>query len=78
MDYNKKIFIGDGASWIWKWVEANYPGATEILDFYHAKEKLVIFANLQYKDDEKPKSWINKNAENLRQNLVEEVIQEIK
>jgi hypothetical protein len=36
---NKKVFIADGAKWIWNWVEDNYPGAIQILDFYHAIEK---------------------------------------
>ena len=78
VDYKRKIVIGDGASWIWKWVESNYPGATEILDFYHAKEKLVLFANLQFKDDEKRKSWVKDKTEKLRQDLVEEVILDLR
>lgn len=78
VDYKKKIVIGDGASWIWNWVESNYPGATEILDFYHAKEKLVIFANLQFKDGEKRKSWVKDKTEKLRQDLVEEVILDLR
>ena len=78
VDYKKKIIIGDGAAWIWNWAEDNYPGATEILDFYHAKEKLVIFANLQFKEDEKRKIWVKEKTEKLRQNLVEQVILEIK
>ena len=76
--YPQKIIIGDGAPWIWKWVESNYPGAIEILDFYHAKEKLVIFANQQFRDDDKRKSWIKDKTEKLLQNLVEQVISELK
>lgn len=78
VDYKSKIIIGDGASWIWKWVESNYPGATEILDFYHAKEKLVILSNQQFNDDEKRKAWVKDKTEKLLQNLVEQVISELK
>ena len=46
VDYLNKVIIGDGAKWIWNWADDNYPGATQILDFYHAKEKLVLFATL--------------------------------
>ena len=74
VDYNKKIVIGDGASWIWRWAEDNYPGAIQILDFYHAKEKLVLFANLQFKDDKKRKVWVKEYSDKLREDLVEEVI----
>lgn len=78
VDYQKKIIIGDGAPWIWNWVENSYPGATEILDFYHAKEKLVIFSNHQFKDDKKRKDWVRDKCDKLLINLVEQVITEIK
>ena len=41
--YKKKIILGDGAPWIWKWAEDNYPGAVQILDYFHAKEKTCDF-----------------------------------
>lgn len=34
------VFMGDGARWQWTWVEAEYPNAIQILDFYHAMEYL--------------------------------------
>ncbi len=33
-------FVGDGARWQWSWVEAEYPKAIQILDFYHAMEHI--------------------------------------
>ena len=30
--YQERVFIGDGAKWIWKMVEQYYPDATQILD----------------------------------------------
>ncbi len=39
--YAKKIIVADGAKWIWKWAEDNYPGSVQILDFYYAVEKLL-------------------------------------
>jgi hypothetical protein len=38
------IWIADGAKWIWEWVKESYPQATQILDYYHGKEKLCEFA----------------------------------
>lgn len=38
------IIIDDEAKWIWNWAEDNYPGAIQILDFYHAKKNMVIHA----------------------------------
>jgi hypothetical protein len=40
--YENKVILGDGAKWIWNWAGDNYPRAMQILDFYHAKEKLVL------------------------------------
>jgi len=30
------VFIGDGAAWVWENARQTFPGAIEILDFYHA------------------------------------------
>jgi hypothetical protein len=76
--YKKKIIIGDGAPWIWKWAEDNYPGAIQILDYFHAKEKLVIFAKHQILDEQKRKSWLVSQCDNLLNNEVQKVIQHIK
>jgi hypothetical protein len=76
--YKKKIIIGDGAPWIWKWAEDNYPGAIQILDYFHAKEKLVIFAKHQILDEQKRKAWIASQCENLLNDEVQKVIQHIK
>jgi hypothetical protein len=72
--YKKKIIIGDGAPWIWKWAEDNYPGAIQILDFFHAKEKLVIFAKHQFLDEQKRICWIEQQCENLLDNQVQKII----
>lgn len=43
---NKVVFINDGAKWQWKWVEAEYPEAIQILDFYHAMEQVGRYISL--------------------------------
>jgi hypothetical protein len=40
--------IADGALWIWKQVQALFPSAVEILDYYHCCEHLQQVAVLQY------------------------------
>lgn len=76
--YKNLVIIGDGAKWIWKWSDDNYPQAIQILDFYHAKEKLVIFAKLFIKDDKERQKWVENQCQKLLENGVEEVIQTIK
>jgi len=76
--YKNKIIIADGAKWIWNWVEDNYPGAKQILDFYHAKEKLVLFARHQYLNEEKRRAWIIEQQNKLLDNKVYDVISTVK
>lgn len=76
--YRKKIVIGDGAKWIWNWVEDNYPGAIQILDFFHAKEKLVIFSKYQFKEEDRQKKWLDEQIRKLLNNQSEQVIAELK
>lgn len=78
VDYRNKVFIGDGASWIWNWVEDNYPGSTQILDFYHAKEKLVLFSQQQFKNDDDRKSWLDQRLNELMNDEVEKVLSTVK
>lgn len=40
------VFINDGARWQWNWIDAEYPQATQILDFYHAMEHIGSFVSL--------------------------------
>src|SRR5258706_10024273 len=36
----KKVVMGDGAEWIWNRTQEIFPGATEIVDLYHARQHL--------------------------------------
>ena len=40
------IVLGDGASWIWGIAERHFPQATQILDYYHAREHLADLSKL--------------------------------
>lgn len=40
------VFINDGAKWQWNWIDAEYPQATQVLDFYHAMEHIGSFVSL--------------------------------
>ena len=45
------IVLGDGAPWIWRLFGRQFPGAIQILDFYHACEHLAKVANAMYGND---------------------------
>src|SRR5207244_8497431 len=40
--------VADGASWIWKHVKALFPGARQVLDYYHCAAYLHRVAKAQY------------------------------
>ncbi|MFT6810273.1 MAG: hypothetical protein ACJA01_003516, partial [Saprospiraceae bacterium] len=75
---SSKVFIADGAKWIWNWVVDNYPGATQILDYYHAVEKIVHLAKLHFKDKNKKEPWLKQQKELLLDDGVFQVIDNIK
>lgn len=35
-----RLIVGDGAPWIWKLAQDRWPGASQVLDFYHATQHL--------------------------------------
>lgn len=74
--YKNKVIIGDGAKWIWNWAEDNYPGATQILDYFHAKEKLVILSKYIFKEQER-QNWVNAQCDKLMEDKIDEVIKNI-
>jgi hypothetical protein len=36
----RKVVLGDGAPWIWNLADEHFPGATQIVDLYHARQHL--------------------------------------
>lgn len=68
------VWIADGARWIWRWVEEQYPQAVQILDYYHAKEKLCEFAELALPDQRQRTDWIQEQEDLLFQDQVALVI----
>ena len=76
--YPNKICIADGAKWIWNWVEDCYPQSVQILDFFHAVEKLGSYAALQYPDRAERDKWMEQQKQRLRNNEVDKIIAELK
>lgn len=34
----RKVVLGDGAEWIWHLTDQHFPGATQIVDLFHARQ----------------------------------------
>ena len=67
--------IADGARYIWKWADALYPDATQILDFYHAKEHLCSFAVNYFGDSVKREQWVELQCKVMLEDDAGKVIQ---
>ncbi len=65
----QKVFINDGATWIGDWITRSYPGATQILDFYHVAEKLGEAAKLS----SVPVKWLETQKEKLKSGEFDQV-----
>ena len=76
--YKHKVFIADGAKWIWNWVDDFYSDSVQILDFYHAVEKLGAYAVLSYKNVAERRQWLDTQKQRLKADEVVQVIDELK
>lgn len=47
----RRVILGDGAKWIWRVAGELFPGAIQIVDFYHAAERLWEIAKDLLRDD---------------------------
>lgn len=75
--YKNKICIGDGAKWIWNWAGDKYPAMLQILDLYHALEKLGAFSAIQYVNLQERVIWTGQQKELLLSNQVVQVIKNV-
>ena len=59
------LFVCDGAKWIWRLVEENFPQAIQILDWYHAIEYLTPVAHALFADELSQTEWLTTMKEHL-------------
>lgn len=80
MEGAKKIVVlGDGAKWIWNLSAEHFPGAIEIVDFYHACEHLWNLGKAVY-GEHSPKTgiWVNSRLTELEEGEIEAITISIK
>ena len=60
------VVVADGAPWIWNLVAEHFPHAIQILDFYHASERLHTVARAAYGEGaQQAKAWADRSIERL-------------
>lgn len=70
------VFINDGAKWQWNWIDAEYPEATQILDFYHAMEHIGKYLTLLLNSEQR-KEMMSVYAKILQEQGVDKLWEEI-
>ena len=69
------VFVCDGAVWIWNLVAQYYPNAIQIVDWYHAEDRLQRIATEIFPTPEEHDPWLKKITEDLWQGNIESVIE---
>jgi len=79
MDWAKEVnVLGDGAPWIWNIADEHFPGATQIVDLYHAREHCWNVGRACFgQDREKLHQWVESRRRELDDGRVGDVIKAI-
>ncbi len=68
------VFICDGAVWIWNLIAQYFPNAIQIVDWYHAVDRLKRIAEEAFPTLDERHDWLTQVTEDLWQGRVELVI----
>jgi len=70
-----RVFMGDGAVWIWNIADRHFPDAVQIVDLYHACQHLWDLAAKLYADDAaRQKRWIMTAQDKLDNGRIEGLV----
>jgi hypothetical protein len=75
--FDKMVFVGDGAKWIWNWVEDTFTQSTQILDFFHAMEHISDHSKIFFQEEQTRKDWVELQQTRLLSDQVKEVLDEL-
>ncbi len=75
-DAQRQVVIGDGALWIWNSFSELFPEAVQILDIFHAMEKIWDMSKVIYgKGNELGKVWAKQTVEILKAGEIDQLIE---
>jgi len=76
---HEQVAIADGAEWIWKLVDEHFPRAVQILDFYHATQRLHEVARAVYGDGtDTAREWAEANRGRLWEGRLTDVFRSLR
>jgi hypothetical protein len=68
------VFVCDGATWIWELITHYYPNAVQIVDWYHAEDRLKRLGDAVFSSQAERQSWLAQVTESLWHGQVQDVI----
>jgi len=72
----RQVILGDGAPWIWNLASEYFPGAIQIVDRFHAKEKLYTIAKDIYgPQSDLWKPWAKQLCDELDKGNIDAILQ---
>ena len=72
------VVLADGAHWIWNLAATHFPGATQIVDWYHASTYIWNAAKELWRTDEQERSaWTERQLSHLWEGKVDAVREEL-
>jgi hypothetical protein len=69
------VFVCDGAVWIWNLITTHYPAAVQIVDWYHAADRLHRVAHAAFNQAAPRERWLERTMTDLWEGRVAAVIQ---
>jgi hypothetical protein len=69
------VFVCDGAAWIWNLLTTYYPQAVQIVDWYHAADRLARVAHAAFEQAAARECWLEHTETDLWEGRVTKVIQ---
>ena len=71
----RRVVLGDGAAWIWRVAEEEFPGAIQIVDQYHAREHLWTVSKAFHGDDpDRVSAWAEARCTELDQGRLDDLM----
>jgi hypothetical protein len=76
MEAEEVVVVGDGAHWIWNIAKAQFPQATQIVDWYHASEYVWKAASAIWGESEPQRAdWAHRQLDALWEGQVAQVLE---
>ena len=76
---SRRVILGDCAKWIWRQAYELFPGAIQIVDFYHAAERLWGAGKVLLRDDRAAaETWAEAGCSELRKGRLDTLLATLK